>query len=85
MKAKLNIIATTDCEKLIVEPWAHEITLVAGDTYELVAFSDQTPWFEVEYGDRTLIVYVNSVGSTYQVQCSNRLVSSSDIPIPPIP
>ena len=82
MSAKLRILGTQECDRLIVEPWAEEVGLREGASYELLATAQDLPWFEIEPKGRTLVVYVNGKHATCQLQSNGKAIASFDVPTP---
>lgn len=75
LSAKLHILGTEQCDLLIVEPWAEEVELVDGKTYELGATAEDQPWFEVEPRGDTVVVHVNGKGALFEVTCDGEIVA----------
>lgn len=68
---------------LIVEPWANEYEVVACEECVVVAVNPVVmPTFGVEPHGRTLIVWVNEGGSTFEFWRAGVLVDSMPVPIP---
>ena len=82
MNATLQVIGTKECATLIVEPWAEEVALKGGVTYEIVATAKDMPWFQVEPRATALIVHVNGRHATFEVQRDGEAIAGSDVPTP---
>lgn len=69
---------------LIVEPWAEEFAIAAGERCEVVASHPAAaPTFGVEDpGDGDMIVWVSEGGSTFEFRREGRLEFSMPIAIP---
>jgi hypothetical protein len=68
LNATLQVIGTPDCDALIVEPWADEIALSDGVTYDVVAVAEDMPWFQVE--PRGALWLSMSMGSMLRFGCN---------------
>jgi hypothetical protein len=75
LNAKLHIRGTERCGLLIIEPWAEQIKLVDGKTYELTATAEDQPWFEVEHIRNTMVVYVNGKSALFELSCDGKVIA----------
>jgi hypothetical protein len=83
INSSISIACGTNAYTLVVEPWAEEYTINPGDLCEVVAnHPTEICRFQVEPGNGTIVLWVNTGDATYQFWRNGTLEFSTDVPIP---